>query len=135
MLFIASLQSYYYGITLFQLISYILSIFLGHNIYRFCCYNRKKVKFIFCFGETLFLRFDWLYSSIYLKSLYESYLPLSTSFLIFVFNHPIQNKLLPLHTIVALVVSNNGLLLFVSFVASLQTDNYGITFFLLTSST
>ena len=41
----------------------------------------------------MFLRLDWSYFFIYLKSLYESYLPLSTLFLTLFFNHLIQKQL------------------------------------------
>ena len=72
---------------------------------------------------------------IHLKLLYESFLPLSTLFLVF-FNNWIRSQLffLPLHTVVATVVSENGPSEFVWFVASLKYYEYGIKWFVLTSS-
>ena len=53
----------------------------------------KKVSLFYVLKQNLFLQFDSFYFSMYLNLLYESYLPLSTLFLIFFFNHPIQNQI------------------------------------------
>ena len=80
-----------------------------HNLYMFCCYNIKEGKFVFVLEQNLFLGFHWFYFLIYLNSLYESYSPLSSLFLILFFNYLIQNQLsTATATIIGPVVSDNG---------------------------
>ena len=86
---------------------YIINRLFEHNIYKFFRYNRKEGKFFF--EKTLFLKFDWFYFPVNLKSLYESYLPLFALFIIFFFTHLIWNQLsTDTATVFALVVSDNG---------------------------
>ena len=119
-LFVASIQSYNYGVTYFRLIYFILSIFCSNTISTcFVAISENEVSLFFVLERKLFLRFDWFYFSIDLKSLYDSYLPLYTIFIIFIFNHPIWNQfsLLPLYTIVTPAVIENGPSSFFWFVA------------------
>ena len=81
-----------------------------------------------CFGEKNFLQFDWSYFLIYLNPLYKSYLPISTLFIISFFSHLIQKQpSAATATAVAPVVSDNGKSLYVLFIASLHSYNYGGT--------
>ena len=89
---------------------YIINHSLKHNIYWFFCYRIKEGKFFF--REIFFLQFNWYYLFIYIKSMFESYLPLSTLFLISYFNHMIWNQLsAATATVVTPVVRDNGQLL------------------------
>ena len=59
--------------------------------------------------KQLFLRFYWYYLCVYLKSLYESYLPISTLFLILFFNNLVQDQLsTDTATVDATVISDSG---------------------------
>ena len=66
---VVKLRRYIVTINLFHIINWLLE----KNLYRFCRYNSNGDKFLFCFGEKLFLRFDRFYFLINLKSLYVSY--------------------------------------------------------------
>ena len=105
---VVKLRRYIVTINLFHIINWLLE----KNLYRFCRYNSNGDKFLFCFGEKLFLRFDWFYFSIYIKSLHESYLPLSTLSLILFFQSYYSNQLsAATATIFSPVVSDNRKLL------------------------
>ena len=87
-----------------------LSIVLSNTIYTyFFGTTANKVSLFFVLERNLFLIFDSFYFLINLKSLYESYLPLSTLFIILFPHHLIWNQRYPATaTVVAPVVSDNG---------------------------
>ena len=79
---------------MFQLTSFLSSIILWNIISKgFCCYNSKEGMFLIFLEKNLFLRFFWFYYNIDLNLFYESYLPLSTLFLISFLNILIKNQL------------------------------------------
>ena len=104
---------FFFITTLIQLWCYIVSIhlfyiinrFIDHNIYRFYCYPRKEGNFIVCFGKKLVPTIKL----IYLKSLYESYLPLSILYVILFFSYSIYNQISDATaTVVTTVACENG---------------------------
>ena len=129
------LHNYSHAITVLHSLFYIINSFSNKISTGFVSTTENKVSIYFFLEQNLFLWFYWFYFLIYLKSLYESYLPSSTLFLILFFNHPIWNQFsfLPLHSVVASFVSDNGLSVFVLFVASIQYYNYRVKYFRLNS--
>ena len=129
------LHNYSHAITVLHSLFYIINSFSNKISTGFVSTTENKVSIYFFLEQNLFLWFYWFYFLIYLKSLYESYLPLSILFLILFFNHPIRNQFyfLPLHSVVAPFVSDNGPSVFVLFVASIQYYNYGVKYFRLNS--
>ena len=92
--FFASIHSYDCGVLSFWLTSYILSIVCSNTIFTgFVAIIANKESLYFLLWRNLFLRLNWFYFLIYLKSLYESYLPLAKIFIIFFFNYLIQNQI------------------------------------------
>ena len=122
---VIQLHSFIVCINLF----YIINILLEHDLYRFCHYNSKYGKFIFCFGTKL-VPTIWQILFFYLsKVIVCDILTLSTLFMILFFNNQTQNQLslLILHDNFYPLIIDNGEEFFVLFVASLQSYNYGVT--------
>ena len=72
-------------------------------------HSKLKVSLFYVLEQNLLLQFDEYHFSIYLKSLYKSYLLLCKLFLILFFTHPILNQIFAsTSTIISPVVSDNG---------------------------
>ena len=70
-----------------------MNYLLDHNLYIFCRYNNKKGMLIFLGQNFVPMIQVILIFLIILQLVYESYIPLSTSIIMFLFNHMIKNQI------------------------------------------
>ena len=85
---------------------YFINICLEHNLYWFCWYHSKE-GIILCPGTKVISTIRLFLFFIYIKSLHESHLSLSTLFLILLFKHPVWKRLsTSAATIIAPVISD-----------------------------
>ena len=129
-MFVASLKSYNYGVTYVRLTSFILSIvFLDTISTGLVAMKENKSSVFFVFERNLFQWFDWFYFLIHLKSFYVSYWLFIYIKCWFLFQTYSPKQILFPATVYRRPSSCNRQRAIIVFLASLQTYNYGVTYF------